>query len=121
MKADGRLVIRADGGNEGGSDRTAESAPGGGGRARGASSVLMQLLSCGSMSFKDCGPTLVKDHGMSLIGQYSKARLPRGAGNPGGVKLEDKEYFSGSLVETNKHDVVPSPTLQRSTSYNADR
>ena len=125
MKADGRLILTANGANEeGGPSRTSENCRGG--RVK-ASSVLMQLLSCGSVSFKDCGPTLVKDHGMSLIGHY-KARLPRGAGNPvgtptersnySGVKLEDKEYFSGSLVETRKAEV---PALQRSTSYNADR
>ncbi|KAL0390060.1 UNVERIFIED_CONTAM: protein UPSTREAM OF FLC [Sesamum calycinum] len=36
------------------------------------------------------------------------------------MKLEDKEYFSGSLAETTtlKENV---PTLQRSSSYNADR
>lgn len=126
MKADGRLVLCANGENEEGPDPTAGNCPSG--RTR-ASSVLMQLLSCGSVSFKDCGPTLVKDHGLSLIGQY-KARLPRGAGNQVGAttersnflgsKLEDKEYFSGSLVdvETKKEAI---PALQRSTSYNADR
>ncbi|KAM6577928.1 hypothetical protein CsatB_029765 [Cannabis sativa] len=126
LKADGRLILGSNGVNEedGCPNRTSENC--GGGKAK-ASSVLMQLLSCGSVSFKDCGPTLVKDHGMSLIGQY-KARLPRGSGNPVGtrseqsnfsrVKLEEKEYFSGSLVETKKVEV---PALQRSTSYNADR
>lgn len=126
MKADGRLVISAN--EEGVPNRTVESCGVGSGKMK-ASSVLMQLISCGSVSFKDCGPTLVKDHGMSLIGHY-KARLPRGAGNHNtvgtpsersnfsGVKLEEKEYFSGSLVETKKAEV---PALQRSTSYNADR
>lgn len=125
MKADGRLVLCGNGENEEGANRTAGNCPSG--RTR-ASSVLMQLLSCGSVSFKDCGPTLVKDHGFSLIGHY-KTRLPRGTGNQegatteirsnyAGVKLEDKEYFSGSLVETKKE---AAPTLQRSTSYNADR
>ncbi|XP_062084883.1 protein SOSEKI 5 [Humulus lupulus] len=125
LKADGRLILAGNGVNEDGCpNRTSEIC--GGGKVK-ASSVLMQLLSCGSVSFKDCGPNLVKDHGMSLIGHY-KARLPRGAGNPvethseqsnfSRVKLEEKEYFSGSLVETKKVEV---PALQRSTSYNADR
>ncbi|PON59001.1 Protein UPSTREAM OF FLC [Parasponia andersonii] len=127
MKADGRLVIAGSGAiEEGVANRTSESCVRG--RMK-ASSVLMQLISCGAVSFKDCGSNLVKDHGISLIGHYNKARLPRGAGNhPVGtpsersnfsrVKLEDKEYFSGSLVETKKAEV---PALQRSTSYNADR
>ncbi|KAH7542510.1 hypothetical protein FEM48_Zijuj02G0081600 [Ziziphus jujuba var. spinosa] len=127
LKADGRLVLRAaDGGNEAGANRTAEICTSGG-RMK-ASSVLMQLLSCGTISFKDCGATYVKDQGLSLIGQ-SKARLARGdgAGNQEGalaenlslqrVKLEDKEYFSGSLIETKKEEV---PALKRSSSYNAD-
>ncbi|KAL5581070.1 hypothetical protein UlMin_013512 [Ulmus minor] len=124
MKADGRLVLSANAPNEEGSNRTAESCPSG--KAK-APNVLMQLLSCGSISFKNCGPTLVKDHGLSLIGHY-KTRVPRGAGNSigtsmektnfSGVKLEEKEYFSGSFVETKKAEV---PSLQRSSSYNADR
>lgn len=92
-----------------------------------ASSVLMQLLSCGSISFRDCGSTAVRDQRFSLIGQY-RSRLPRGARNQvvaekaisnfSGVKLEDKEYFSGSLIEIKK-EVLPA--LKRSCSYNADR
>lgn len=126
MKADGRLVLGSTGANEDNSNRTAEICPSG--RMK-ASSVLLQLISCGSISFKDCGPTPAKDEGFSLIGHY-KARLPRGAANNQsgtssrissftGLKLEDKEYFSGSLVETNKKEEVPS--LKRSSSYNADR
>ncbi|WCJ41185.1 hypothetical protein M5689_022067 [Euphorbia peplus] len=115
MKADGRLIL---GSNEDGLNRTVENC----GRLK-ASTVLMQLISCGSMSFKDCGATAVKEQGFSLIGQY-KARLPRGVGTPkefpsfSRVRLEDKEYFSGSLIETKKEQV---PALKRSNSYNADR
>ncbi|GFZ20571.1 UPSTREAM OF FLC protein [Actinidia rufa] len=124
MKADGRLVLVND-------NRTAENHPSG--RLR-ASSVLMQLISCGSISFKDCGPTYGKD---SLISQY-KARLPRGGGTNQVVKgaeedavetppgfggslipqVEGKAYFSGSLIETKKDEF---PALKRSNSYNADR
>lgn len=129
MKADGRLALCSSRINkEEGVNLTADNYPSG--RMK-ASSVLIQLLSCGSMSFKDCGPTTVKDQGFSLIGHY-KSRLPRGAGNQaakeagtsieipnlGGVRVEDKEYFSGSLIETKKVDV---PALKRSSSYNADR
>ncbi|KAM1659178.1 hypothetical protein ACFXTN_043262 [Malus domestica] len=42
-----------------------------------ASTVLMQLLSCDSISFRDCGSTAVREQGFSLIGHY-KPRLPWG-------------------------------------------
>ena len=126
MNADGRLGLRS---SESQKDNlTVESCPSG--RMR-ASSVLLQLLSCGAVSFKECGANAVKDRGFSLVGHY-KSRMPRGAGNHSGketgtsmeipdlsrVRLEDKEYFSGSLIETKK---VETPALKRSSSYNADR
>ncbi|XVE59210.1 hypothetical protein DITRI_Ditri05aG0027200 [Diplodiscus trichospermus] len=129
MKADGRLRLCNGGGNEDNLNRTAESFPSG--RMK-ASSVLMQLISCGSISFKDCSPSSERDQGFSLTGHY-KSRLPRGTGNCSQVgkeagiereignfsrvRLEDKEYFSGSLIETKKDEV---PALKRSSSYNAD-
>lgn len=134
MKADGRLILcdtssnNKNNNDDSLSNRTADNNPSG--RMK-ASTVLMQLISCGSISFKDCGAGNVKDQGFSLIGHY-KARLPRGQGgkkeavadgeirNFPRVRLEDKEYFSGSLIETNRKDEVPS-TLKRSNSYNADR
>ncbi|XVF05565.1 hypothetical protein REPUB_Repub05bG0183300 [Reevesia pubescens] len=124
MKADGRLRLCNGVGNEDNLNRTAQSYPSG--RMK-APSVLMQLISCGSISFKDCGPSSERDQGFSLIGHY-KSRLPRGTGKEAGiereivnfssVRLEDKEYFSGSLIETKKEEV---PSLKRSSSYNADR
>ncbi|XVF68698.1 hypothetical protein PTKIN_Ptkin11bG0022300 [Pterospermum kingtungense] len=130
MKAEARLRLRNADGNEVNSNRTAQSCPSG--RMK-ASSVLMQLISCGSISFKDCGACSERDQGFSLVGHY-KSRVPRGAGKCSQVgkeagtekeigsfsrvKLEDKEYFSASLVETKKEDVL---ALKRSSSYNADR
>ncbi|KAG7534867.1 hypothetical protein ISN45_Aa08g023750 [Arabidopsis thaliana x Arabidopsis arenosa] len=124
IKADGRLILRP---NESSTDhRTVESLSSG--RMR-ASAVLMQLISCGTMSFKECGPVLLKDQGLSLNGR-SECTITRGAEDNygdrvekelkslGRVKLEDKEYFSGSLIETKKELV---PALKRSSSYNADR
>lgn len=125
IKADGRLILRP---NESSTDhRTVESLSSG--RMR-ASAVLMQLISCGTMSFKECGPVLLKDQGLSLTGR-NECTLTRGAGDNsnvervekelksfGRVQLEDKEYFSGSLIETKKELV---PALKRSSSYNADR
>jgi hypothetical protein len=109
-----------------------------GGRMR-ASAVLMQLISCGSIpapAKRDAGPA-----------RYGAGRrLPRGrsdlssstatgadgfsgslAGAVAGVGME-REYFSGSLVETKKtnHDGRADAggelgALKRSSSYNADR
>ncbi|XP_010483624.1 PREDICTED: protein UPSTREAM OF FLC-like [Camelina sativa] len=128
IKADGRLILRP---NESSTDhRAVESLSSG--RMR-ASAVLMQLISCGTMSFKECGPVLLKDQGLSMTGR-SGCTLAREAGDNnsssvervekelksfGRVQLEDKEYFSGSLIETKKDELVP--TLKRSSSYNADR
>ncbi|KAK9755185.1 hypothetical protein RND81_01G007400 [Saponaria officinalis] len=130
----------------GGADRTAGYCPSG--RMK-ASSVLMSLISCGSISFRDCGATAVNDHGLSLI-SHIKPRLSCGRNqtmDDGGIKddndgmtmeimeknvsssfakmaLEDKEYFSGSLIETNKknyNDNHQCIALKRSSSYNSDR
>ncbi|XP_010685833.2 protein SOSEKI 5 [Beta vulgaris subsp. vulgaris] len=149
MKADGRLLIHASSSSTSSSqavnnqcdlnnnNQMVGSCPSG--RMK-ASTVLMSLISCGSLSFKDCGPTAVKDHGFSLISHY-KTRVPRGGnqtveGNHGDMMMmmeienhvsssfakmaiEDKEYFSGSLIETKKQEF---PTmLKKSSSYNADR
>lgn len=105
MKSDGRLVLRAD------TAVNEESTPSSHQSVKAdKSSVLMKLISCGSISFKDC----VAGQGLGLISQY-KMRVPRGTGR---VKLEEKEYFSGSIVETKKEEI---PRLKRSNSYNADR
>ncbi|XP_072960024.1 protein SOSEKI 5-like [Typha angustifolia] len=98
----------------------------GSGRMR-ASAVLMHLISCGSISMKEHG-------GLSVAPQYRR-RAPRGRSdlsrreldglveNPGFAAL-DKEYFSGSLVETKKKEnegAAEFAGLKRSSSYNADR
>lgn len=97
------------------------------------SNMLMQLISCGSIS--------VKDHRFGLIPNYrprfshSKFQSPLFSTsimlgeldslteNPRhmGLRLEDKEYFSGSLVETNVPKAEGVAALKRSSSYNADR
>ncbi|KAG6478673.1 hypothetical protein ZIOFF_062117 [Zingiber officinale] len=102
-------------------------------------SVLMQLITCGAIS--------VKDHqSFGLVPTYkpsfSHAKLPspmfsRSTMHMHGeldclpdnnrrliaLRLDDKECFSGSLVETKKHrsivGEVAAPTLKRSSSYNA--
>ncbi|KAH9612640.1 hypothetical protein KSS87_003068 [Heliosperma pusillum] len=99
-----------------------------------ASSMLMQLISCGSIS--------VKDHGLGLISMYRPRFSDSKFSSPlystsvmlgeldclsdnsrlMGLRLEDKEYFSGSLVETKmaKRE-VDGRSLKRSSSNNADR
>ncbi|KAK6936109.1 Protein SOSEKI [Dillenia turbinata] len=100
-----------------------------------ATDVLMQLISCGSIS--------VKDHSFGLIPTYrprfSHSKFPSPlfsasimlgeldclAENPRlmGLRLEDKEYFSGSLIETKmlKEEGDGLSALKRSSSYNAER
>ncbi|PIN04601.1 hypothetical protein CDL12_22863 [Handroanthus impetiginosus] len=97
-----------------------------------ASNMIMQLISCGSIS--------VKDHSFGLIPTYrpsfshskfpsplfstslSVGELDSLAENPRltGMTLEDKEYFSGSFVEMSmlKEGV---PSLKRSSSFDGNR
>ncbi|XP_040993267.1 LOW QUALITY PROTEIN: protein SOSEKI 2 [Juglans microcarpa x Juglans regia] len=100
-----------------------------------ATNVLMQLISCGSIS--------VKDHSFGLIPTYkprfSHSKFPSPlfstsvmlgeldclTENPRlmGLRLEDKEYFSGSLIETKvlKEEGADVNALKRSSSCNAAR
>ncbi|OIW09121.1 hypothetical protein TanjilG_11259 [Lupinus angustifolius] len=99
-----------------------------------ASNLLMQLISCGSIS--------VKNHSFGLIPSYkakfSDSKFPSPlfntsitlrdfdclSENPNamGLRLEDKEYFSGSIVESKilKEEGDRHNVLKRS-SYNAER
>ncbi|KAH7542714.1 hypothetical protein FEM48_Zijuj02G0103500 [Ziziphus jujuba var. spinosa] len=98
-----------------------------------ATNVLMQLISCGSIS--------VKDHSFGLIPTYkprfSHSKFPSPLFSTSvmmgkfdclsehsklmGLRLEDKEYFSGSLIETKMLKDDGLLDLKRSSSYNADR
>ncbi|XP_027342362.1 protein UPSTREAM OF FLC-like [Abrus precatorius] len=99
-----------------------------------ASNLLMQLISCGSIS--------VKNHSVGLIPSYkagfSHSKFPSPlfstsvmlgefdclAEKPKvmGLKLEDKECYSGSLVESKiMKDKDGHNVLKRSSSYNAER
>lgn len=96
------------------------------------SNMLMQLISCGSISVKDLSFGLIPTYKpkfsyskfasplfstSSMLGEHDylveNPRLMR-------MKLEDKEYFSASLVETNMAEEGVA-ALKRSSSYNADR
>ncbi|CAL0324202.1 unnamed protein product [Lupinus luteus] len=100
-----------------------------------AMNLLMQLISCGSIS--------VKNHSFGLIPNYkaklSDSKFPsplfstsimlrgfdRLAENSKvtGLRLEDREYFSGSIVESKilKEEGDVHNVLKRSSSYSADR
>ncbi|KAJ4804547.1 UPSTREAM OF FLC protein (DUF966) [Rhynchospora pubera] len=102
------------------------------GRMR-ASAVLMQLISCGSIQVKDnsAGPTVQYSEKMSRgrsdlssAKDLSRKEMDGMLGRVGFDPM-DREYFSGSLVETKKKDgderVDGFNGLKRSNSYNADR
>ncbi|XP_073269565.1 protein SOSEKI 3-like isoform X2 [Primulina huaijiensis] len=96
------------------------------------SNIIMQLISCGSVSVKDPSFGMIPTYKPRF--SHSKVPSPLFSTSlmfgeldclsenprPTGVRAEDKEYFSGSFVETNmvKEGI---PTLKRSSSYNADR
>lgn len=108
MKADGRLILRPE-------DRTVEKMR--------PSAVLMQLISCSAMSFKKCGPTLMNGSTRCTVqrgtGNYRLERAEKELRSFGRVKLEEKEYFSGSLIDESNRELVPA--LKRSSSYNTNR
>uniref|UniRef100_A0A1J3G4R0 Protein UPSTREAM OF FLC n=1 Tax=Noccaea caerulescens TaxID=107243 RepID=A0A1J3G4R0_NOCCA len=101
-----------------------------------ASNMLMQLISCGSISVKDNNfglvPTYKPKFGHSKFqspffsSSFMLGDLDRLSETPSlmSLRMEEKEYFSGSLVETKlqKKDATDGDTsLKRSSSYNGDR
>ncbi|KAJ0238915.1 UPSTREAM OF FLC protein [Hirschfeldia incana] len=102
-----------------------------------ASNMLMQLISCGSISVKDNKFGLVPSYkpkfGHSKFpspffssSSFMMGDVDRLSETPSlmSLRLEEKEYFSGSLVETKlqKKDAADGNTsLKRSSSYNGDR
>ncbi|XP_010521721.1 PREDICTED: protein UPSTREAM OF FLC isoform X2 [Tarenaya hassleriana] len=100
-----------------------------------ATNVLMQLISCGSIAVKDNSygivPTCKPKFGQSKFTSpffsrsFMLGELDCLSENPRlmGLRLESKEYFSGSLVETKllKDAAEGNTSLKRSSSCNADR
>lgn len=98
-----------------------------------ATNVLMQLISCGSISVKDRSFGLIP----SYKPRFSHSKFPSPLFSTSimmgeldclsehpklmGLRLEDKEYFSGSLIETKMLKEDGLTALKRSSSYNADR
>ncbi|KAI7726783.1 hypothetical protein M8C21_002159 [Ambrosia artemisiifolia] len=125
MKADGLIIVRP-----GSEDRKPKVNPTDGSKGK-ASKVLMQLITCGSIASHDCD-----NPGFSLISHYKSRLVPRGVVRNGGedengvvlrkdrkskkqvVVTEDREYFSGSLVETKKEKFA---AIKRSNSYTGNR
>ncbi|XP_072981126.1 protein SOSEKI 3-like [Typha angustifolia] len=102
-----------------------------------ASNLLMQLITCGSMSVKDHPsfgliPTYRPRFTQSgfpspmfstsmMLGDLDRfSEIPRSTR----LRMEEAEYFSGSLIETKKHKEEPGkgvPMLKRSSSFEEDR
>ncbi|KFK33966.1 hypothetical protein AALP_AA5G084800 [Arabis alpina] len=111
MNSDGRLIVIPE---DEETNRTMENL------SSGKMGVLMQMISCGAMSFKKCGPMVMEECTVgSGTGNYRMERAEMELRSFGRVKLEEKEYFSGSLIDESKKEVVHA--LKRSSSYNIDR
>lgn len=98
-----------------------------------SSNLLLQIVTCGSLS--------VKDHkGFGLVPTYRPRFTQIGFPSPVfstlrdldrlsesaravGLRVEEPEYFSGSLVEAKKHkeDLTAGSGLRRSTSFEDER
>ena len=92
--------------------------------------ALMQLISCGSISVKDKGFSLVSHLKGRLPRAMSGEAVKRGGGAKGSasfsssVELDEEEYFSGSLIEIEKKASEVGGEfsgLRRSSSCNAER
>ncbi|CAM0885605.1 unnamed protein product [Alopecurus aequalis] len=98
-----------------------------GGRMR-ASAVLMQLISCGSIPApakrEGAGPSRRLPRGRSDLSSSSTA-AEGFSGSMSAAGVLQREYFSGSLVETKRTAGAGVSgelgALKRSSSYNADR
>jgi Protein SOSEKI 2, plant len=97
------------------------------------SNLLLQIVTCGSLS--------VKDHkGFGLVPTYRPRFTQIGFPSPVfstlrdldrlsestravGLRVEEPEYFSGSLIEAKKHkeDMIAGNGLRRSTSFEDER
>ncbi|XP_042416155.1 protein SOSEKI 5-like isoform X1 [Zingiber officinale] len=131
IKADARAITSVAAGSE---DQERTVGTYASGRIR-ASAMLMHLLSCGSINMKDhhggsvspqtpalCKPGAVARAVPDLGGRKETYGLLEHNGSAA-IRMEDKEYFSGSLIETKKtgNGRDDFSGLKRSSSYNADR
>ena len=108
------------------------------GAGSGRSSVLLQLIACGSSAVAKAKPNSVTTR-TNVTKYLHRGVLCKSAAakcsdeemikfmseNPrfGNVQAEEKEYFSGSIVESmaDGRDVAVPPVLKKSNSYNEER
>nr|QEG03100.1 upstream of FLC-like protein isoform X1 [Cymbidium ensifolium] len=117
IKTDGSIISAAVAGGKSGGENCHS------GRFRAsASAVVMHLISCGSFSLVPPYRTVVQRGAPS---DDQELRETNGVMGISGLTVQEKEYYSGSLVETKKGDggdgVGDLPVLKRSSSYNAER
>ncbi|KAG0460867.1 hypothetical protein HPP92_020854 [Vanilla planifolia] len=133
LKADGRIITttKEDGAVQG--DDYSRAATGCPSARFRASAVLKHLISCGSISTKDQGEFSLRppEHSGSLppgcLTESKEKKETEGemeVSRTSVIRLEEKEYFSGSLIEIRRKNTVgdgATPFFTRSFSYNADR
>lgn len=93
-------------------------------------SVFLQLIACGAGAVSSSKGSTRKSSGLhrGVVSRLAVGRvglddeLDQVSHNPrfGGLSVEDKEYFSGSIVEEGCR-AVPEPALKKSNSYNEER
>nr|GEY94014.1 hypothetical protein [Tanacetum cinerariifolium] len=81
-----------------------------------ASSVIMQLITCGSISFRDCGPGVYCKQ--NPVFNEGCDRVDEGAGEGNGEN--GVVWMSKNAKGKNVKDDFPQGRLKRSNSYNAD-
>ncbi|KAJ3673757.1 hypothetical protein LUZ60_005749 [Juncus effusus] len=97
-------------------------------------SVFLQLIACGAGAVSGNSKGSGRKSGGLHRGVVSRLAAGRAgveeeefrrvSDNPrryGGVAVEDKEYFSGSIVEEGLRAGPPEPVLKKSNSYNEER
>ncbi|KAG8097162.1 hypothetical protein GUJ93_ZPchr0013g37530 [Zizania palustris] len=98
-----------------------------------AGSMLLQLIACGSASGAGGGSAKCRTEPRRSCGLVSRLASRAGTEDDedaagelcrrfGHLAVEDKEYFSGSIVESGGRGTpLPSGSLKRSNSYNEER
>lgn len=107
--------------------------------ASSRNSVLLQLISCGNLpipkaksnnsnvvrrSSSDLHRGVLCKRAMKIAEEEDKDMISFMSENPrfGNLQAEEKEYFSGSIVESvSKDRVETQPVLKKSNSYNEER
>jgi Protein SOSEKI 2, plant len=93
-------------------------------------SVFLQLIACGAGAVSSKGYPRKSSGGLhrGVLGRLATGRVGLDdeldqvshSSRFGSQTVEDKEYFSGSIVEAGRR-AVPEPVLKKSNSYNEER